>query len=169
MCSVMCKSVVLVSFEDSILSLSKRFCYTLSPIILDPERLRLEAASSFISRQNKSTESGCYRTTFPENCTTIWTACTRISTRIMHNISKLVHQAVINLAEQHGKEGAITQAYRDYMHLLKSKDVQCATPDISSHSNRCSLFFQISRVRFPRRNKGNEVRSVPLSYFPAKN
>lgn len=29
--------------------------------------------------------------------------------------------------------------------------------------------FKISRVRFPRRNKGNEVRSVPLSYFPAKN
>lgn len=31
----------------------------------------------------------------------------------------------MNLAEQHGKEGAITNAYGDYVKELDSPDVQC--------------------------------------------
>ena len=30
----------------------------------------------------------------------------------------------MNLAEQRGKEGAITKAYRDYVHALASKDIK---------------------------------------------
>ena len=33
-------------------------------------------------------------------------------------------QTVINLVEQHGKEGALSDAYREKMHELHSKDAQ---------------------------------------------
>ena len=32
-------------------------------------------------------------------------------------------QAIVNLAEQHGKEAAVTNAYRDYVAELKSMDL----------------------------------------------
>lgn len=35
-------------------------------------------------------------------------------------------QTIVNLAEQHGKEGAITNAYGDYVKELDSPDVQYA-------------------------------------------
>jgi len=31
-------------------------------------------------------------------------------------------QTIVNLAEQGGKEGVITQAYREYMHELNMRD-----------------------------------------------
>ena len=33
-------------------------------------------------------------------------------------------QTIVNLAEQHGKEGAITHAYGDYVRELGSPDIQ---------------------------------------------
>ena len=38
--------------------------------------------------------------------------------------SHKIDQTIVNLAEQHGKEGVITQSYREYMHELDMKDVQ---------------------------------------------
>jgi hypothetical protein len=32
-------------------------------------------------------------------------------------------QNIVNLAEQHGKEGAVTTAYREYVNEMKNKDV----------------------------------------------
>ena len=40
------------------------------------------------------------------------------------NVFKCNSQAVVNLAEQHGKEGAITAAFRERMGDLRSSDIQ---------------------------------------------
>ena len=34
------------------------------------------------------------------------------------------HQNIVNLAEQHGKEGAVTKGYRENVHEAALKDVQ---------------------------------------------
>ena len=39
-------------------------------------------------------------------------------------LKQIVSQTIVNLAEQHGKEGAVTAAYRTSVNELALKDVQ---------------------------------------------
>ena len=40
------------------------------------------------------------------------------------DVLSVLTQTAVNLAEQHGKEGAVTAAYREYMKSLDSKDAR---------------------------------------------
>ena len=42
----------------------------------------------------------------------------------LHAAEWLPEQTIVNLAEQNGKEGVITAAYRDFVHELNAKDVR---------------------------------------------
>lgn len=44
----------------------------------------------------------------------------------MMNKSLKPPQTIVNLAEQHGKESQVTNAYCDYVNELDNKDIQCA-------------------------------------------
>jgi hypothetical protein len=58
-------------------------------------------------------------------CTSVWTPSkSAVSGPISSDTDILVlAQAIVNLAEQSGKEGPITQAFREYVQELERKDV----------------------------------------------
>jgi hypothetical protein len=65
-------------------------------------------------------------------------------------------QIIVNLAEQHGREGVITDAYRKYVEEVTLPDVEYVSCELY---HRCALTLrEILPIRLSRRDQGDEVR-----------
>lgn len=70
-------------------------------------------------------------------------------------------KTIVNLAEQHGKEGQVTNAYGDYVKELAPKDVKYARVGTATARSDAKI-AQVSRIRFPCGNERHEVSCALL-------
>lgn len=96
-----------------------------SSAVLDAVGLRSAAAATALPRANSHAEPGYAPAALPAHGPTVRPP--RASFRPLSDVfgrSRVALQSIVNLAEQHGKEGAITEGYREYVRALGWKDAQ---------------------------------------------
>ena len=99
-----------------------------STFVLDSKWVWPEAGAGTSVEPDSCSESGHVEEAFPEDDTGLWPSCSSISfffeALVLMDLC-VFFQTIVNLAEQAGREGVITQAYREYMQELNMSDASC--------------------------------------------
>lgn len=120
----MCKSVDQVRYVSHIYG-SQELNRMAVPLFWDQQGYGLKPAPRLSPNRSHTENLDACRHHFARTVTTYGPHVDHVPVvYVKHFSESLLFQVIVNLAEQHGKEAAVTNAYRDCVAELKSKDLQ---------------------------------------------